>query len=142
MSETHSTPLNRDERAILVLDDLSRGLRYRDISEKHGMPISTIATIAKRYSQLEADALARMMQSRALAMLEHWEDAAETGAKLGKHAPAKDWLLHAKLLTPIDTEAKAPRIAILIGQPGAPLDAIDVQVMKSQRVTSDTDGTE
>lgn len=137
--EPHPVQQSRDhERELAILDALSRGVPYREISATHKISLGGLTRIAQRYAELEAGAVAKLMQSKALDMLGHWESAAIAGAKAGKHAPAKDWMIHAKALDPIQqTGESRVGVAVIIGTPGQPIDLPSVQVVDITRDSSD-----
>lgn len=59
-----------------------------------------------------------------------------TGAAAGKHAPAKEWLTHARALEPVQIEQpQGAKVAIIIGQPGAPIMPEGVQVLTLPHVS-------
>lgn len=116
-----------------ILARLDRGEGYRGIAEAHRISFQTIAKIAHAQQSLETGAIAKLMQSKALAALEHWETAMESGAKQGKHAAARDWLTHSKALEPVQSDAQSgAKVAILIGMPGQPIDGLSLQVIDSK----------
>lgn len=137
--EPHPVQQSRDhERELAILDALSRGVPYREISATHKISLGGLTRIAQRYAELEAGAVAKLMQSKALDMLGHWESAAIAGAKAGKHTPAKDWMIHAKALDPIQqTGESRVGVAVIIGTPGQPIDLPSVQVIDTSVDSSD-----
>ncbi len=129
--------LETDTRQLAILDALSRGVPYRQIAAEYRVGLATLVQLAKRQAALETGAVAKLMQGKALAMLEHWEKAAETGAAAGKHAPARDWLVTAKAIAPPQDAPQAPRVAIIIGTSEHPVDVSSLQVVDAEVVTAE-----
>lgn len=126
-------PAVAEARQVAILDALARGTPWREICAAERCSFSTVARIAKRHAELETGAIARLMQSRALSALEHWETAMESGAKSGKHAPARDWLLHAGAIAPLQSDqGSGAKVAIIIGTPGHPARLESLQVIDTQ----------
>lgn len=126
----------KDLRNADILARLGRGEPYRKIVEECGVAFATVSRIAQSQADLEVGAIAKLMQSKALRMLELWEEAAESGAKAGKHAPAKEYLTHAKALEPVSSDAQhGAKVAILIGMPGSPVTHEVMQVIDTQQVS-------
>lgn len=125
-----------EQRQLAILDALAAGTPYREIAATHRISIASLSKIAQRMAELDKGAVAKLMQSKALRMLEHWERAAETGAESGKHAAAKEWLTHSKALEPVSTESsQGAKVAIMIGMPGQPAGPDPTQVLTVQAVT-------
>ncbi len=130
-------PQDRDEA---ILERLRRGTPYRAISAEFGISLSALSAIAKRQAKLEAGTIAKLMRTKALDALDYWAEAMESGAKTGKHLAAKEWLTHARVLEPITSEQpQGAKVAIIIGQPGAPLTFGDAQVVDAQIVSGESD---
>lgn len=127
-------------RKLDILDRLASGTPYRQISKDCGISIGALTKIAQEQAQLEREGFRKLMLLKSLPMLEHWEEAAKSGARTGKHGPAKDWLLHAGAIEPLaQDESGGAKVAVIIGMPGQPVGLPDVQVLTGQRVTRDTD---
>ena len=63
----------------------------------------------------------RLMRRAIVPAVEAWTRAIPTAADMGKHLPAKDLLLHTKVISPLNDPGPAgPRILICVGMPGAP----------------------
>lgn len=106
---------------------------YREICAEHRVSMATVSRIAAQLSAIERDGIAKLMALKSLDALEHWQQAMISGAKQGKHAPARDWLIHAKALEPLtsDTQAGA-KVAVIIGMPGSPVELPSVQVLDGE----------
>lgn len=119
---------------------LERGTPYREIAAEHHISIASLSKIARNMATLESGAVAKLMQSKALQALEAWELAMVKGAESGKHAPARDWLIHAKALDPIQSDASTgAKVAIIIGQVGQPVSVDVSQVIDTEVVSSESD---
>ena len=120
------------------MDALSQGKTYAEIQSSFGCSSATIAAISKRMADYDEGVVAKLMTAKTLRALDAWEQAMETGAKNGKHAPAKDWLIHSKVLSPV-TQGGESRIgvAVIIGTPGQPIDLPSVQVIDTSVDSSD-----
>ena len=127
------------QRDLDILDALSHGTPYREISQRFRVSITTLSTIAKRQAELESGAIANLMKTETLTMLDAWKDAALAGVAAGKHAAAKEWLTHSRVLAPIlsDGGNQGAKVAIIIGQPGQPVDPLSLQVIDIQEDSSD-----
>jgi len=123
------------------MDALARGETYREISDRFRLSSKDISAIARRMDVFDRDVLPRLMAQRAPEMLDTWALAAINGAKAGKHAAARDWLTHARVLDPVQSEntSNGAKVAIIIGMPGQPIEAPSVQVIETQQVTRDGD---
>lgn len=127
-------------RDKLILDALRRGEPYREIAKTYSASLTTVVAIARQLDSFDKEGVAKFMALNALEMLDTWKDAAINGAKAGKHAPAKDWLLHAKVLDPVQSDSgSGAKVAVIIGAPGQPVTLPNVQVIASQSVTDSTD---
>ena len=68
------------------------------------------------------DALKLLMADDAIAALSDWRNARNIAAAQGKHAPAKDWLLHAGVIEPIQQQQQAgSSVTVVIGIQGQPV---------------------
>ena len=125
--------LNR-QRDLDIQDALRRGVPYREISQRYRISITTLCAISKRQAELESGAIANLMKTEALTMLDAWKDAALAGVAAGKHTAAKEWLTHARVLAPVvsDSGNTGAKVAIIIGQPGSPVDPMSLQVIDVQ----------
>lgn len=135
-----NTETEQTLRNLAILDALAAGKSYRQIATEHKVSIATLSAIAKRQAELEKQGFAKLMMLKGLQMLEHWEQAAETGARTGKHAPARDWLLHAGAIEPLQSERPPEaKVTVVIGMPGQPVGLPDLQVLDAQTVSGNND---
>lgn len=120
----------QNERELAILDALSQGVPYREISATHRISLGALTRIAQRHAELESGAVAKLMSFKALDAVSLWEAAMIKASEQGKHTPMKDWLTHAKVLDPVNgTGESGPRVAVIIGTPGQPIDLPSVQVV-------------
>lgn len=126
-------------RQYAIIAALASGTPYAEICQTHRVSSATLAKLSKRMQAIDAVTTAKLMQANTLDALEAWRTAMRMGALDGKHAPAKDWLLHSKALDPV-AESASPslKVAIVLGMPGQ---SISGQVLDAARVTP-TDGQE
>lgn len=106
-----------------------------EIAERLSMDRRTVkAVLANRdASALEAR---NLLAANSLQFAQDWLDASKIGAGKGKHGPAKDALLHLKVIEPIQDNQTNVQVAIVVGAPGQPLGLAPPQVPQNQ---SDTD---
>lgn len=123
-----------------ILDALAAGRTYAEIQAAERCSSATIAAIARRASEFERHTVAKLMSMKTLEALGAWEEAMRTGAKTGKHAPARDWLTHARVLEPVSSEPSVgAKVAVIIGMPGQPVGLPDAQVLIGQAITGTED---
>ncbi len=128
-----SPQTERDARDLAIIEALQRGEPYRKICAEHRISLGSLSVLAQRLASMEREGVAKLMALKSLDALEHWQQAMISGAKQGKHAPARDWLIHAKALEPLtsDTQAGA-KVAVIIGMPGSPVELPSVQVLDGE----------
>ncbi len=125
-------------RELAVIDALIAGQSYREIAAQHRLSFTAIADVARRMNTLNKESVSKLLQIKALDAVEAWAEAMKTGAKMGKHAPARDLLTHTKLLDPVQSDgAGGAKVAIIIGQPGQPVGMDALQVIHTQAVSGD-----
>lgn len=135
-----STDATTSTRELEILDALARRVPYREISETYRISLGSLTAIAKRTAELESGAVAKLMQTKALDAIDLWYESMVNSAKAGRHAPAKDWLLHARVLDPVQSDSgSGAKVAVIIGGQGSPVSLPNVQVLTSQSVSGDTD---
>lgn len=100
----------------------------------------TLVELAKQRRYLDKEGVANLMRLNSLEMVDLWRAAAVTGAAAGKHAAARDYLMAAKMLDPIQSDASnGAKVAIIIGQVGNPLSVDVAQVIDTEAVSSESD---
>jgi len=131
-----------DARNADILAALDAGTTYREIVERYRVSRATISALAKTRAELEKGTIANLMKLKGIAMLDTWADAAMSGAKMGKHAPAKDWLLHAGLVEPLQDAAPQAKVTLIIGTPDRPILAEHPQILEAEVVSAKQDDGE
>lgn len=127
-----------DTREAEILDALHRGMTYTEIAQTYRASKTTIARIAHQMDAFDQGTVAKLMSIKALGALDAWETAMKTGAAMGKHAAAKDWLTHARVLDPVQSDASSgAKVTIIIGSDVSPLTPDLPQVIDITPVTSD-----
>ena len=114
------------EVATEFLALIEEGLGPREASIRVGIHLRTAQRLLARYdADFEAiqAATRKILTVEALDRVDDWRVAARVGAaKRGNHLPAKDWLLHAGVIDPLQGENQAGiRIAINIGTEDRPM---------------------
>lgn len=114
-----------DAQRLTVLAAIEAGKSPREASIEAGVSIrTTFRILSQAESQQEEikEAFRKLLQAKALARLEDWETASQVGArKRGNHGPARDWLLHAGALDPLDSDKTNVQVAIVIGTDDRPM---------------------
>ncbi len=116
-------PDSNDLSEAVSLKTLIRdGMSVADAGRHLGISRSTAF---RRLSLIEEDidrGVVNLLTLKALDRVENWETAAIKAAEKGDHRPAKDWLLHAKAIEPVeDSGRQGVNVAILIGTPEQPI---------------------
>lgn len=128
------------------LTDLSQAAQIRDAIrcgksvEEAGRALGiSRSTAFRRLSLIQEDidrGVVNLLAAKGLDLAENWLNAAEKAATKGDHRPAKDALLHAKLIEPVeDSGATRTNIAIVIGTPDQPIRLSPPQVVEAQVVS-------
>lgn len=94
-------------QAVRLLAD--SGMAQRDIARRMKMTERTVSSMLHDVGYI--------MQAEGVSVAMDWRSAIKKAATRGRHEPAKDWLLHAKLIEPVQDKAQTG-IQILIGQVG------------------------
>ena len=105
---------------------IEQGLGSREAASQVGIHLRTAQRLLRSYdADYEAlqDVTRKMLAIEALDRVDDWRTAARVGAaKRGNHLPAKDWLLHAGIIEPLQGEQQGHiRIAINIGTEERPM---------------------
>lgn len=104
----------------LILQCIENGQSYREIAARFSWPPSKVFSLAKNLrSDIDDYRLAtrKLLAQRGLDAIEQWDVAMHEAAKQGKHLPAKDLLLHAGLIDPVQESATSSvNVAIVLGQ--------------------------
>ena len=91
---------------------------YGAIARKVGYSDETVRLIIKAYLLADQELVKYTLATQTPEMLENWRRAAETGARYGKHAPARDWLQHAGAIEVIDQSPKLQIAVVNVSVPG------------------------
>jgi hypothetical protein len=114
------------QQIATLLAAIERGLSCREAASQAGIHLRTAYGVLARYEvdlgALQA-ATQKILAIEALDRVDDWRTAARVGAaKRGNHLPAKDWLLHAGIIEPLQGENQGHiRIAINIGTEERPM---------------------
>lgn len=125
----NQTPPER-KATIYNLADIAK-MSAREIAQRLSMDPRTVNAILATREHLKVD-VRNHLDSLALDAVKHWGTAMEEGARKGKHAPARDLLLHTKIIEPVQTEGHTTQIAIVVGAPGQPISLTPPQVLEPQ----------
>jgi hypothetical protein len=121
----HSYKWSTDAQRLTVIAAIEKGLTPREASIEAGVSIRTTFRILSQAENTVEEmraAFRKLLQAKALQRLADWELASEVGArKKGNHAPAKDWLLHAGVIDPLDSDTASVKVAIIIGTEEKPM---------------------
>ena len=103
------------EKEAAVQTLLSAGLSIPRVADHLKLSRPTVTEIARKTKQT--------LEDEASGVLEDWRVASRTGALKGNHAPSRDWLLHAGIIKPLDSDkSQGPQVMIGIATlPGLPV---------------------
>lgn len=88
----------------------------REIATRLSMDVRTVnAILATR--DAEALSARNLLAANSLQFAQDWLDASKIGAGKGKHGPAKDALLHLKVIEPVQDTQTHVQVAIVVGRP-------------------------
>lgn len=138
--EGKTVQLTPDEEKALrdadILAALDRGEPYREIVKRFGLSFASVSRLAHRHAELETETMPKLMALKKLHAVDAWFRSMDVAADQGKHAPAKEWLTHAGVLAPVQSDSgSGAKVAVIIGVPGSPLDQPTTQVIVSQQDT-------
>lgn len=119
--------------AVTLRDLIRDGLTVQEAGRQLGISRSTAF---RRLQLIEEDidrGVFNLLTAKALDRVEDWEEASQKAASKGDHRPAKDWLLHAKAIEPVNDGSQGrTNIAIVIGTPEQPINISPPQVLVSE----------
>lgn len=135
--ETHATS-NYLSQALQLIELIRDGKTVAEAG--HALGISR-GTAFRRLRLVEEDAetgVVKLLNLKALDFAEDWVKASAKAAEKGDHRPAKDALLHARAIEPVeDSGRQGLSVAIVIGTPEQPIrlqpPIIDVSPSESGR---------
>lgn len=123
-------------QALQLLELIQDGLTVAEAGARLGI---SRGTAFRRLRLVEVDddtGVVKLLRANALGFAEDWKTASEKAAAKGDHRPAKDALLHAKLIEPVeDSGNHSTRIAIVIGTPDQPIRVTPPQVIDTSVVS-------
>lgn len=122
-------------QAQMIFEAVEDGASLRTAAEKAGVSRQTAWRLMRSY-ETNTEAAVKYMALKALERVEDWDAAARKAADKGDHRPAKDWLLHAKAIEPVeDTGRQGVNVAIVIGTPEQPIRIQPPQVIEAVKVS-------
>lgn len=132
--EPHS-PSNDLSQAVTLRDLLRDGKTVEEAGRALGISRSTAFRRLALIQQDIDQGVVNLLTAKALDLTENWLDAAKKAAEKGDHRPAKDALLHAKAIEPVeDTGRQGLSVAIVIGTPEQPIRLQPPQVVEAEIV--------
>ncbi len=151
-SLSQSEPLTKDKQSLIAVTNeqaaelirlIEEGTRVAEAAKQIGISRRTAYRCLQRYDAA-VDGVQSFMRLTAHKRLEEWETACDVAARRkGNHAPARDWLLHAGVIEPLQGEAgTTTRIAICIGTPEKPMQVVSPQTLTLEVVSTTSDVTE
>lgn len=128
----------KDQQSVLdathAISRLENGATLREVAAEIGVAHTTVWRWLRTY-EAQQESVTKYLALRALQRVEDWETASEKAASKGDHRPAKDWLLHAKAIEPVNEGSQGTSIAIIIGTPEQPLRVQPPQVIDMTQVS-------
>ena len=122
-------------QALSLLEFIQDGDTVAEAAAKLGI---SRGTAFRRLRLVEVDAdegVVKLLRANGLQFAEDWRTASEMAAVKGDHRPAKDALIHAKLIEPVEDGSQGrTNIAIIIGTPEHPLRIEPPQVVDASVV--------
>jgi DNA-binding XRE family transcriptional regulator len=119
-----------------ALDLLTRIRDGQTVSEAAQALGVSRSTAFRRLSLIEEDAetgVVKLLMAKGLELTEDWLLASKVAALKGDHRPAKDALLHAKAIDPVNDGSQGRmQVAIMIGTPEQPIRLNPPQVLESE----------
>ncbi len=112
------------EKVIGMVSAYQAGTSITAICEMFGSDNRTVNAVLARYNAddptLHAAAAKQLLAAGALQAVADWQEASRNGARLGKHAPARDLLLHTGVIEPLKSDTGPQGVTVVIGIQGAP----------------------
>ena len=120
---------------------IDSGKSVTEAAQEIGIARHTAFRIMQRY-EVDLSGVRNLMKAKAFEAIDAWEVAMQVGAlKKGNHAPARDWLLHAGVIEPVQGDsAIGVKVQICIGTPEQPMRTASPQTLEAQLVTGASDG--
>ncbi len=120
--------MTTDEIEAVRFDFLTAGLSRVQLAKKHGRTRATIARCLegkdfdemRRAVEVEVrDQIRIRMIRKADSAMQSWEDSLAPAAERGNHKPARDLMLHAGIIDPIESTESGPKVVVQIGASAA-----------------------
>jgi hypothetical protein len=127
-----------DRLHILRLHRTRPDLSTEQIAKACKVSRETARNLIRAYELQDRELIRAAMASRTPEMLESWAAAARTGARYGKHSPARDWLLHSGAIEPLVQQPQLAVAVVNVGLPG--IDAAIYGVMQPTPATQPSIG--
>ena len=125
-------PRTRDDlsQALQVLTLIRDGLTVEQAGRQLGISRSTAFARLRLIEEDTETGVVRLLNAKGLDFAEDWMRASQVAALKGDHRPAKDALLHAKAIEPVNDGSQGrTNIAIVIGTPEQPINISPPQVL-------------
>lgn len=127
-------------------DNLTEAVQILSLIRDEGLTVGAAGarlglsrgTAFRRLRLVEEDenGVVKLLTAKAIDFAEDWIKASQKAAEKGDHRPAKDALLHAKLIEPVEDSSQGrTNIAIVIGTPEKPISLPAPQVVETQIVS-------
>jgi len=120
---THTpTPVQSShrEKQVEALRMLGEGASTREVGRALGMSHVTVWRLAREIADVDETAR-KYLAAKALRAVDAWSDSLDVAARKGDHRPAKDLLLHARVIDPVEPAGSSHvGVQVVIGMPGAP----------------------
>jgi hypothetical protein len=112
---------NKLSQAITLRDLIRDGYTVADAGRELGISRSTAFQRLKLIQEDVDRGIANLLVAKGLDFAEDWIKASQEAAKKGDHRPAKDALIHAKVIEPIGDSGARAGVTIVIGTPEQPI---------------------
>lgn len=140
------TPAERAEiQHLSLVEGLSRSEIARRVRRDRETVRNVLAAddtrhLAEQLATEARDEVLLTLRRNASRVAQDWIEASAVAKSRGDHRPARDLLLHARAIDPIASERdSAPRVAVIIGMPGRPVDLPDIRAFTEQHASSEDD---
>jgi transposase-like protein len=140
--------LTPDERRAIQRLALVDGCSIAEIARRTDRDRGTVSAVIKaddtralqaHLASEARDSVLQLLRANSTAVARQWLHAVTNAAEKGDHRPARDLLLHAGAIDPIqdDHTASDTRIAILIGTPEHPIRVAPPRIVNGELVNDD-----
>ena len=122
VTQTVTLPSNDLSEAIAILIAIQDGQTLQQAATALGLSPSTAYRRLKLIEEDQDTGVVKLLQANGLKLVDDWMRASSKAADKGDHRPAKDALLHAKAIEPVNDGSQGrTNIAIMIGTPEQPI---------------------